>query len=176
MIKIQGKEINVPIADIKRKLVRTYKGEIERTQTGAISAFPTSFIIPGFDIQFVGTRQEIQTLEQVFLSSDTFQFGVSNEELSISGRFSCTANEVTEMRDKGERHLQLNVSIVSDGSNITDYNGNTFSIRYGAAMAATGLYYGKVYQVPATYRSKKFEGYSLTEGKILITKNVLLTD
>ena len=56
---VNGKDFGSMLTDIQLKLVRTYKGEIKRTQTGLLAAFPLSFITVGFEVTLMGLRQDI---------------------------------------------------------------------------------------------------------------------
>lgn len=174
MIKINGKDVSGMLTDIKLKLVRTYKGDIERTQTGKIAAFPNSFVTPGFDLQFLGPREEIAQLEAVLLSSNLVTLIVNREELNIKGNFSCTTNDKVEVRDRGESSLRLAVSLVSDGSNITNSTGSAFTVKDGQTTVLSTCYFGKVYSVPNQYKTRSVNGYSLEKGTILVLGNVVL--
>lgn len=174
-IKIQGFSLKGLLTDIKPKLVRTYKGEIERTQAGIVSVFPVSFITPGFDLSFKGSREQISALEQILLSHDLVELIVDRKELNIKGKFSCTTNDKIELMDKGERMLQLNVSLVSDGTNITHSTGRAFTVKAGQTTLASNCYYGKVYTVAQAYASYKYKGMSIPSSKLLILGDTELT-
>lgn len=174
MIKVNEKDVSSMLVDIKLKLARTYKGDIERTQTGKVSAFPTSFITPGFDLQFLGPRDDIESLEQMMLASDVFLLQLVHGKVSIRGAFSCTSNEKTEVRDKGERSLRLSVSVVSDGSNITDADGQPFSISTSQGQVLmSNCYFGKVYTVFGAY---ELNGFKLVNGKVLVLSQTVLEE
>lgn len=174
-VKIQGLSVKGLLTDIKVKLVRTYKGEIERTQTGIVSAFPVSFITPGFDLAFKGPREKISALEQILLSHDLVEIIVDRGEFNFKGMFSCTGTDKTEVKDKGERSLDLSVSVVSDGTNITHSTGRAFIVRAGTTTIASNCYFGKVYTVAASYANYKYKGMSLPGSKILILGDTDLT-
>ncbi len=174
-VKIQGFEVKNLVTDIKTKLVRTYKGEIERTQAGIVAAFPISFITPGFDITFKGDREQISAIEQILLSHDLVELIVDRKELNFKGMFSCTGNDKTELRDKGERSIELTVSVVSDGTNITHSTGRAFTVKAGETTIADNCYFGKIYKVASTYSSYKYKGMSLPNSKILILGDTTLT-
>lgn len=174
-ITVQGLSVRDLITDIKLKLVRTYKGEIERTQTGVVPSFPLSFITPGFDITFQGDRERIAAIEQIFLSNDLVELVVDRQELNFKGMFSCTSNDKTEIRDKGERSLSLTISLVSDGTSITHSTGRAFTLKAGGTTVAGDYYFGKVYKVPTLYANYKYKGMQLPGGKILILGDTNLT-
>lgn len=175
MIKVQGKEVS-GLTDVELKLVRTYKGEIKRTQAGIVSAFPTSFITPGFDFAFVGPREDMIALEQIFLSNDLVTLEFDFGGTALKGKFSCTTNQKTEANDRGNSHLNLSISVVSDGSAITAPDGGAFVVKYGETVVKDDCSFGKVYTMPTAYRSKKANGYTLPGGKLLILGDVELTD
>nr|DAH56647.1 MAG TPA: hypothetical protein [Caudoviricetes sp.] len=176
MIRINNKDISNMLTDIKLKLVRTYKGDIERTQTGRVAAFPASFITVGFDLSFLGDRNDIEALEQVLMSSNLVWLAVKHGQIDIRGKFSCTGNDKTEVRDKDERHLKLSVSVVSDGSDISNSNGVMFNISYGSTLLVSNCSFGRVYKVSSTYANKKLNGYTLSENKVLVLGNCKLED
>lgn len=168
--KIQGKDFSANMTDIKLKLVRTYKGEINRTQTGKIAAFPTSFITVGFDMSFIGPRDTINQLQQLLLSADLVEIITNYNGTSLKGKFSCTSNDMTEVRDRKEASLQLNISIVSDGSNITPETASFYTITRQGATSLAG-FFGQVINVG----NYKLGGASLPEGKLLCLGNAILT-
>ena len=175
MIKVQGKDLSECLSDIQLKLVRTYKGDITRTQTGLVAAFPTSFVTPGFSLTFIGDRALMKRIEQIFLSSDLVELTLDYGGTSLKGAFSCTTNECTELRDKGERSMQLSIEVVSDGTDITDASGNAFTVKAGSSTVLSGCAFGKVYTVPSGYTNYKLDGFKLPGGKILVLGNHNLT-
>ena len=174
MFKLQGKDIQKYLTSVNLKLVRTYKGEIGRTQAGVVSAFPTSFITVGFDVVFVAPRDEAKQIEQICLSNDIVEMIFDYNGVDLKGKFSCTTNECTELMDKGERHMQVSLSVVSDGTAITDKNGNSFTVKAGSTVVLQNCSFGKVYSLPTAYASYKYNGYTLP-GKILVLGNVNIT-
>ena len=170
--KVQGRDFSQIMTNIKLKLVRTYKGEIVRTQAGKVAAFPVSFITVGFDFEFLGRREEVRLLQQILLSDDLVEIVTDYDGTTIKGKFSCTANEYEELRDKNERSTTLNVSVVNDGSNITKENGNGFTItRAGSSLGST-FYFGKVYTLDSVaYKN----GAKLPGNKILVLGDETLT-
>lgn len=165
LFKVQNKDFSSMLTDIKLQLVRTYKGEIHRTQAGVVAAFPVSFITVGFDLQFLGFRQDIQLLQQVLLSSDTVEVVTNYSGTAIKGKFSCTSNNpYEELRDKNERRVSLSVSIVSDGTNITKPDGSAFTVKVAGAPVLSTCYFGKVYTVGSYYKGD----VALPDGKLLV--------
>lgn len=177
-IIIQGKDYGSHLVDVSLKLVRTYLGEVQRTSTGLVTKFPDSFITVGFDLSFTATRQEIQELEQLFLSADLLSIALGWDPYSVSGRFSCTSNAVTYLRDRDESMATLAVSIVSDGSAISSYEGQPFTVKTSANVTVLSpCYFGRVYTVPAQYSTYKLGssgGHTLPDGHILVLKDVTL--
>lgn len=154
MLKIQDRDFSQYLTDIKVKLVRTYKGDILRTQTGKISAFPTSFITVGLDLAFLAERTVIDSIEQLVLSTDVvsvrFPFKTYAADTDdLLGRFSATAVEAEEVRNKNETHKSLALSLVSDGTDITKHTGAKFFIKKDAAVFKSDCSFGKVYKVPS---------------------------
>lgn len=169
---VQGKDFSQMMTDIQLKLVRTYKGEINRTQTGKIAAFPVSFITVGFDFEFLGLREDVRLLQQLMLSDDVVEIVTNYEGVTIKGKFSCTSNEYTEVRDKNERRVTLRISVVSDGSNITKENGNGFTITRAGTVLGSSYYFGKVYTLASvSYK----DGAKLPNNKILVLGDEVLT-
>lgn len=161
MLKVQGKDITGNLADVKFDLVKTYKGDISRTQYGKIVNFPNAFVITGFTFSFIGTRADIRAIEQIFLSADVVDIVYDfNASTRIKGSFSCTSNACTELRDKGERSLQLTITLVSDGTDITKEDGSLFAVTYNSATVITGAF-GKIYELSAGYIGKTVNGFVL---------------
>ena len=175
MFKIQGRDVQEYLTDISFKLVRTYKGEIERTQTGVVSAFPNSFITAGLDLVFTAPREVADSIEQTLLSNDTVELIVDYNTVNIKGAFSCTTNSNVELRDKGERHKQLSVSVVSDGTDITKSDGSDFSVKVGDSTVVSNCKFGKVYDVPSAYRAYKRDGM-IVGDKLLVLGDVTLSN
>ena len=165
MLKVQGKDFGNRLIDIQLKLVRTYKGEIKRTQTGKVAVFPVSFITVGFDLKFLGPRAEMKLLQQILLSDDLVEMTMTYDGTTIKGKFSCTTNEYTEVRDRGESSMMLTISVVSDGSDITNENGTLFTV-YDAdeAVVKANCAFGKIYAIGAY----TLNGATLPEGKLLV--------
>ena len=184
MFILQGVELGAVtggkavLSDLSLKLVRTYKGEINRTQTGMIATFPNSFVTVGFDFKFLGSRSVLRTVEQIFLSADKVELAFDFDGTSLKGEFSCTANAVTELHAKDDKQVELTISVVSDGSNITDASGNAFHVKDANDTVATledPCYFGKVYKLKPAYLAYKLDGYTLPDGKILVLGNHTLT-
>ena len=179
--KVQGRDFGAYLTTKELKLVRTYKGEINRTQTGKVASFPTSFVTVGFDVVLVGPRNIMNDLEQIFLSADLVEIIFDYEGTSLKGKFSATTNSAVELKDKAERSKQLSVSIVSDGAGITKADGTKFTVVRGSTTLLTDCYFGKVYSItggtayklnganlPADYRTP-------TKGSLLVLGDTTLT-
>lgn len=161
MLKVQGKDITGNLADVKFDLVKTYKGDISRTQYGKIVNFPNAFVITGFTFSFIGRRADIRAIEQIFLSADVVELIYDfNASTKIKGKFSCTSNACTELRDKDERSLQLTITVVSDGTDITKVDETLFTVKYNNSTIATGAF-GKIYELSTTYLNKTVNGFTL---------------
>lgn len=182
MFSIQGKSFEEYLTEKEIKLVRTYKGDIERTQTGKVAAFPTSFITVGFDFTFVADRAIADEIEQLFLSANVLELVFDYEGTTLKGMFSATSTQTTELRDKSERHKSVVVSVVSDGTNITDAQGNLFTIKLGDTVVVSNCAFGKVYTVTngASYylRGAKLpkSETNANNGTVLVLGNVVLTN
>lgn len=185
MFKLQGAEfgsgVNQVLADVSLKLVRTYKGEINRTQTGEISTFPNSFVTVGFDLRFVGTRATLREIERVFLSADIVEIEFDFGGTALKGKFSCTSNTMNEMHTKADGTLELLVSVVSDGTAITKPDGTGFHVTAyagGVQVQATEddpCYYGRVYKLKAAYVGYKDAfGCKQPDGKLLVLGDTVL--
>ena len=171
---VNGKDFGSMLTDIQLKLVRTYKGEIKRTQTGLVTAFPLSFVTVGFEVTLMGLRQDIRLLQQIMLSADTVTLTTDYDGASIKGKFSCTSNQYTEVRDRGEQRTTLSLSMVSDGTNITHPSGRAFQIRSGSpsgTLLGTG-YFGKVVHLSTSYKKN---GVTLPDGNLLVLGDDVLT-
>lgn len=166
MLRIQTLNLDNYLEDIQLQLVRTYKGEILRTLTGKVAAFPASFITVGFNIQLLGPRETIIQAQQLLLSADTVLLTATYNGTSIEGKFSCTQNNVVEVRDKGERSLRLTASLVSDGSPITKPGGSPFTIKSGETTLYNNCSFGKVYQL--TGAQYTLNDIPLPENKVLV--------
>ena len=59
MFKIQNLDLSNAREEMQIQLVRTYKGDIARTLSGIIVAFPASFVTVGFTFQLLGPRAMI---------------------------------------------------------------------------------------------------------------------
>ncbi len=173
MLELQGKEIGVgKLVDLQVQLVRTYKGEINRTQTGKIAAFPNSFITVGLQIVLQGSRSDIRDIEQILLSTDVVDLAVNWKTYYFRGNFSCTSNQVTEMKTRDEDTAQLAVSLVSDGTPITKLNGSKFSVDDALASQTIQAYFGQVIDVTP---GANYEDFVLSDGKFLVLGDANLT-
>lgn len=173
LIKVQGKDFGAYLTHIQLKLVRTYKGEIKRTQTGKVAAFPLSFITPGFSLEFLGPREQMKLLQQLVLSDDLVELILTYDGTTIKGKFSCTDNEYIEVRDRNEKSMTLRLNVVSDGSSITKENGTLFAIKTASTTLLAGCSFGKVYTVPGT-TTYTLDGAKLPSGKVLVLGDTLL--
>lgn len=186
MLKIQDKDFSKYMTDIEVQLVRTYKGDIVRTQTGAVSAFPTSFITVGLQLTFVGVRAAIDSIEQLILSADVVDIrfpyniaGLAKDDLR--GAFSATTHTTNEMRNKQETCKQITVSFVSDGTDIKRQNGEAFKIYKDGVVIRDDCAFGKVYSIPAA-ADYFIEGAKVptqkrhpTAGNVLVLGDTYLT-
>lgn len=174
LFKVNGKDFGGALSAIQLKLVRTYKGEIGRTQTGRVAAFPLSFVTVGFDAEFFGYRYDMNLLQQLMLSNDVLTLVTDYNGTTIKGAFSCTSNEYTEVRDKHEMRTQLRVSLVSDGTDITKEDGSMFKVRLASSTGTqiTSGAYGKVVTVGAQYKKN---GAYLPQGKLLLLGDEIVT-
>lgn len=173
MFKIQNKDFSNYLEGIQIQLVRTYKGEIARTLTGVISAFPASFITVGFSIQLLGERDIISLAQQLLLTANTLTIIAVYNGTPIKGSFSCTGVEVVEVRDKAERSLRLTASIVSDGTDITKPDGSLFTIKYGGTTLVANCRFGKIYQLSSSMY--KLNGADLPDKKVLVLGDTVVT-
>ena len=169
---VNGKDFGSMLTDIQLKLVRTYKGEIKRTQTGLVAAFPLSFVTVGFEVTLMGLRQDIRLLQQIMLSADTVTLTTDYDGASIKGKFSCTSNQYTEVRDRGEQRTTLSLSLVSDGTNITHSSGRAFQIKTSSGSIIGTGYFGKVVHVSTSYKKN---GVTLPDGNLLVLGDEILT-
>ena len=176
MLKIQGKDFGNYCNGIELQLVRTYKGDINRTQTGKIAAFPTNFITVGFALSFLGPREVIEVIEQILLSDNTVEFVLEYKQTALKGKFSCTSNSSAEARDKNDRSKSLTVSIVSDGTDIVKPDGTRFIVKKEGTSAAlkADCAFGKVYSIPGG-SGLKLDGAYLPSGKLLVLGDTVLT-
>lgn len=149
---LQGADQTHLLLDESFDLVRTYKGDIERTQTGLIKDFPNSFITVGINATFVGKREVILQIQQILLSANVVEVKTRYAPgIIIKGAFSCTTNKCTELRDKGDSVLQLEVSLVSDGTPIGDSSGNKFPL-YHLQTLVGQAYFAEVLKLPSAYK------------------------
>lgn len=172
-MKLQELDLVDYLEDLQIRLVRTYKGEITRTLTGKVSAFPASFITVGFDVRLLGPRDKIIAAQQLLLSADTLDISLTYEGTNIKGKFSCTNNNLAEVRDHGESHLRLEFSLVSDGSDITKLNGQKFTVKYNSMNIASNCSFGKVYKLSGG--PYKLNGITLPDSQILVLKDEVVT-
>lgn len=173
---LEGADITNLLLEQEFELVRTYKGDIERSQTGVIKTFPVSFVTLGMSLVFLGPREQITLVQQTLFSADTvkvkttFSGVVSTAGTTISGKFSCTSMKVEEQRDKATSLLKLEVSLVSDGTDIGDAAGTPFNVRVDGNIVGTA-YFGKVYKLSAPCK-KPVPGTSIymnvPDNKILV--------
>jgi len=173
MFKIQNLDLSTVREDMQIQLVRTYKGEIRRTMTGKIAAFPTSFITVGFTFQLMGPRSLMIQVQQLLLSANLVTITAEYNNTNIEGNFSCTGVDVSEVRDKSERSLRLTASVVSDGTPITKPGGALFTIKRGTTNLVTNVSFGKVYQL--TGGPYKLNGIDLPENKVLVLGDTEVT-
>ncbi len=174
MLKIQGKDFSHYLEDVELKLVRTYKGEIARTMSGKIAAFPHYFITVGFSLTLMGPRAAVILAQQLLLSANTVKVVSEYNGTTFEGNFSATSVNVVEVRDKKERSLRLTCDIVSDGTDITKVGGAKFSVKYGATTLLSNCSFGKVYSLAATPQYK-LNGADLPGNKVLVLGDTEVT-
>ena len=172
MLTVQGKDYSQYLTNRQPRIARTYKGDILRSQTGQILQFPLSFITVGFELTFLGPRAVMDELQQLLLSSNLVEVAMKYPGTDIKGKFSATSTATTEIKDKGERHKELTVSLVSDGGNITKSNGQAFTVRRNGATILSTAYYGKVYTIPG---GGKLNGAALPNNELLVLGDTDLT-
>lgn len=173
MFKIQNLDLSEIREDMQMQMVRTYKGDIARTLSGIVVAFPASFITVGFSFQLLGARELILQVQQLLLSANLVIITAEYNNTLIEGKFSCTKVEVTEVRDKSERSLRLVATIVSDGTPITKPGGALFTVKVGATILVADASFGKVYQL--TDGPYKLNGVNLPEDRILVLGDMVVT-
>lgn len=173
MFKIQGLDLSPMLENIQVSLVRTYKGEITRTLSGHVVAFPASFITVGFSIQLLGPRANIIQAQQLLLSADIVKIVTTYNGVDIEGNFSCTSNDVQEVKDKADRSLRLSATLVSDGTDITKPGGAYFTIKFGATTLYNNCSFGKAYKLPGLpFRN---QGVVLPDNRVLVLGDVEVT-
>ena len=155
MITISSREVGKWLTKIDRKIVRTYKGEIERSQVGSVVKFPASFVTIGFDLEWTGPREELKLIQQLLLASDVFLFAVYQvRDNDLKGDFSATSCEMEDLSDKKEEYSVLMASIVNVDNLVKDHNGNKFGIKLSSnATAVVSGCFGETVTVPSGYRS-----------------------
>ena len=173
MFKIQNLDLSNAREEMQIQLVRTYKGDIARTLSGIIVAFPASFVTVGFTFQLLGPRAMIIQVQQMLLSADLVKITAEYNGTNIEGNFSCTSVEVVEVRDKSERSLRLTASVVSDGTPITKPGGTLFTIKVGTTTLISDASFGKVYQL--TGGPYKLNGINLPGNKVLVLGDTQVT-
>lgn len=166
MFKIQNLDLSTVREDMQLQMVRTYKGDIARTLSGIIVAFPASFITVGFKFQLLGPRSLMIQVQQLLLSANLVTITAEYNNTNIEGNFSCTNVDISEVRDKSERSLRLTASVVSDGTQITKPGGASFTVKAGATTLVANASFGKVYQL--TGGPYKLNGINLPENKVLV--------
>lgn len=172
MFKVEGKDFSGYLTSKVIKLVRTYKGEIKRTQAGLIASFPVSFITVGFDLSFMGLVDDITELEQLFLSADVLSMEIDYNGVDLKGNFSATSNATELLKDKGGRHMTLKLSVVSDGSTITKPSGTGFAVTVDNASTLTDKGFATVQTLSA---DAYLNGAKLPSKQILILGDTALT-
>lgn len=147
MLKIQTKDFSDYLTKQQIKFVRTYKGDIERTQTGVVAAFPTSFITIGFDLTFIALNEVAEEIQQLVLSANVILLEFTYGGTNYKGQFSATTNSEVELRDKDERHKQLTLSVVSDGTSILKSDGTALKVydTNTSTILVNNCSFGKVY-------------------------------
>jgi hypothetical protein len=179
IVTVAGRSLEGYMSKLTKKIVRTYKGDVERNQLGHVLKFPASFITLGFDIELTGLRSELKIIQQLLLGSDTFMFVVSGvHDSDYKGLFSATTADMEDLSDKNEEKATLTVSIVSVDGAITHADGSKFGIKlYGAGTVVASGYFGDEVSVPSTYQNYSVVN-SVTEVKAgkLGSSVVLLDD
>lgn len=154
MISINGRDVEQWLTTISRKIVKTYKGDIERNQLGDVIKFPAAFFTLGFDLIWTGPRAELDIIHQLLLASDQFRFvvyGIRSND--YSGDFSATTTSMEDLKDKNEAYAILSVSIVNVKSDIKDGRGNSFVVSTTSGLSVVSGAFGELVTIPSAYLS-----------------------
>ena len=177
MITIAGRDVSKYLTNVSRKIVRTYKGEIERNQVGQVLKFPASFMTLGFDLEWIGLRSELDIIYQLLMASDTFVFVIDEVRgNNYKGTFSATTCQMSDLSDKNEKHATLSVSIVNTTNDITTSEGSDFSVKTGGTSIASGKF-GEEVTIPDQFLTFKIlNSETFQTGGTLPSKVVLIGD
>lgn len=179
MITISSRDVSKWLTKITKKIVRTYKGDIERNQLGDVMKFPASFLTIGFDLEWFGPRDELEVIHQLLLANDTFLFVVYQvHDNDYKGDFSATSTGMEDASDRKEKYVTLTASIVNKQHDVKNHSGGVFGIKLmsNSTAVVTGSF-GQRVTVPSAYRSYKVYNKTTGEaGGYLPTETVLLGD
>lgn len=169
MLKIQGKTID-NVASKKVTIVRTYKGDIKRTNAGVVSGYPLSFITVGISVSILDTKDKIRTIQQLLLSDNTLSVQSDHNGVDFLGAFSVTSQSIEELRDKTESKSMLTIEFVNHGTAITKPDGTLFKVMNGTTQLMTASFAQIV-----TVSGYKLDGATLPNNKLMVLGDVQLT-
>ena len=164
VIKIDNKDISEYVTKYEVKLEKVYKGEILRSHSGFIPVFPSSFCVVGVSVSMTGSYSFLFRLQQILLSGDVVTLAVKDDarSLSMSGLFSLTSHSISSFAAKEDIKAVLDISLVSVGSPITDFEGKLFTIKRQGTVITDSASFGQLLFIPATSPLKSSEGYTLS--------------
>lgn len=168
MIKIQGKDITT-VSERQVVIVRTFKGEIVRTNLGVVTGYPLSFLTVGVTLSITDTKENIRKLVQIILAHNIIKLECDYNSVQFYGDFSVTSHEVQDLKDKGERSAVLVIELVSHGTALTKPNGTKFTVTYGGSTVQAS--FAEIITLPAGW---KLNGASLPNNKLLVLGDTLL--
>lgn len=172
MIRIQDREIK-NIASRKVTVLRTYKGEIKRTNAGVVTGYPLSFITIGITLTITDTKDEVRKVQQLLLSADKISVQCDYNGVDFLGDFSMTNHNVEELRDKTESKSTITVDLVSHGTAITKPDGTKFKVYYGSSNATAS--FGEIITLPVAAAGYTLDGATLPNRKIMVLGDITLT-
>ena len=164
VIKIANKDVSDYVTKYEVKLEKVYKGEILRSHSGSIPVFPSSFCVVGVSVSMTGSYSFLFRLQQVLLSGDVVTLAVQDSvrSLRMSGLFSLTSNSMSSFASKEDVKAVLDMSLVSVGSPITDFEGKLFTIKRQGTVITNSASFGQLLSIPASGPLKSSEGYTLS--------------
>lgn len=171
MIKIQGKEIQ-NVASRAVTIVRTYKGEIERTQTGNVAGYPISYRTVGVTLNIIDDKPKIREIQQIILSADTVKLQADLNGVDFYGDFSVTNHAVEDIRNKGETKSSLTIDFVNDNTKITKPDGTQFKVSYGSSSASA--YFAQLLK-NNSFANYTLDGMTIPNNTLLVLGDSTLT-
>lgn len=164
VIKIANRDISEYVTKYDLKIEKVYKGEILRSHSGVIPVFPSSFCVVGVSISMTGAYSFLFRLQQILLSGSILTLAIKDgtRSLSMSGMFSLTSNSITSFASKEDVKAVLDISLVSVGSPITDFEGNLFTIKRNSTVITNSASFGQLLSIRAVSPLKTSEGYTLS--------------